>query len=213
MQGWCCGIPSSTQRFGLTRIHMPAPALGPLPSLPSAPQLESLPVLLGMLAAFQQWEAVLRGALQDLSGAPLKPSFAALQGASLAAKAWPITSPLRAYVDTAVANTGAPEQRWLHARCVLACSSTVCSALPCVPAAAPSQHRAAFLPACSSPHAPHNPPSSPHPFPINPVQGTGPSGAARCLPSETRGPAWTAVWRRWAARWTRLWSSLSGAWM
>ena len=82
--------------------------LWPCPLL-SAMQLESLPGLQGMLAAFQQWEAGLRAALQDPSGTPLKPRFLTLQAASLAAKAWPITSPLRAFVDTAVAKTGAQD--------------------------------------------------------------------------------------------------------
>jgi hypothetical protein len=108
-------------------------------------QLESLPVLQGMLAAFQQWEAGLRAALQDPSGAPLKPSFATLQAASLAAKAWPITSPLRAFVDTAVAKTGAQRtaartglRLWKRAR---TCSSPH-SYLPCSPSfiRAPSPH-------------------------------------------------------------------------
>lgn len=44
---------------------------------------------------------------QDKGGRALNPSFAALQAASQAAKAWPITSQLRAFADETVAKTGA----------------------------------------------------------------------------------------------------------
>ena len=43
---------------------------------------------------------------QDASGTPLKPSFAVLAQASSSAKSWPITSPVRAFIDEAVARTG-----------------------------------------------------------------------------------------------------------
>ena len=43
---------------------------------------------------------------QDASGTPIKPSFAVLAQASSSAKSWPITSPVRAFIDEAVARTG-----------------------------------------------------------------------------------------------------------
>jgi hypothetical protein len=44
--------------------------------------------------------------IQDASGQPLKPSFAVLAQASSSAKSWPITSPVRIFIDDAVARTG-----------------------------------------------------------------------------------------------------------
>lgn len=46
---------------------------------------------------------------QDAKGKPLRPSFAALQEASQSARAWPVTSCLRAFADEAVTKTGARE--------------------------------------------------------------------------------------------------------
>lgn len=84
---------------------LPAPLASPPPP---APQLESLPILQGMLVQFRQWEGATRALTQEPGGGPLCPSSAALQRASGAARSWPITSQLRRFVDETVTKTGAP---------------------------------------------------------------------------------------------------------
>lgn len=52
---------------------------------------------------------------QDAAGNPLRPSFAVLAQASSSAKSWPITSPVRAFIDEAVSRTGGPHSHFYKA--------------------------------------------------------------------------------------------------
>lgn len=71
-----------------------------------AVQLENLPVLQQLLAGYRSWEAELEAFTKDASGAPVDPSFEQLASASHAARAWPITSPLRSLADDTFHKTG-----------------------------------------------------------------------------------------------------------
>ncbi len=60
-----------------------------------------------LLAGYRGWEAELEAFTKDASGAPVDPSFEQLASASHAARAWPITSPLRSLADDTFHKTGA----------------------------------------------------------------------------------------------------------
>lgn len=96
----CWSVPALTQ---------PSPSF-PSPLRPPAAQLESLSKLQPMLVGFRQWEAGMRALLQGGSGGK-RPGFSAVSAASVAARSWPITSPLRALADDAVARTGGLRER------------------------------------------------------------------------------------------------------
>jgi hypothetical protein len=63
-------------------------------------------VLQQLLAGYRGWEAELEAFTKDASGAPVDPSFEQLASASHAARAWPITSPLRSLADDTFHKTG-----------------------------------------------------------------------------------------------------------